>query len=169
MKRTILFALLLSLLITSCQSYKQITIESYSIEQVEQFSFEKGKMSSKMIINLSVRNPTTSKFTVKQMNAILYTGNQKRFAEITTLDYAFIPAGSFSEVPVLVNVTLLSPLSVLSSGLLSKDSLNTEDMTADIDLIINSGIFSKRIKEKGISVEQLLKQIKQTSVEVNVQ
>lgn len=159
MKRVLILSLLLTVVLCSCQNYKKLSVESYSIDQVESFAMEKGKMASKMVIKVVVNNPTSSKYTIKKLDAVLYTGNQKRFAEISALENAVITPNSNGEVPVLMNVTLLNALSALSAGLISKDSLNLDDMTVDIDMIIHSGIFCKRIKEAGIPVDQLLNQI----------
>ena len=155
----ILILFLTVFMLCGCDNYKELDVKSYTLEQIANFSFEKGAVSSKMRLDVAIDNPTSSKYLIKQVNAIVYTGNHKKFAEITSIKPATVFPKSDQIVPVMINVVLFNPLSALSSGLFSSDSIDREDMTVDLDMIIKSGLFSKRIREEGLSVEQLMQQL----------
>lgn len=162
MRRIIFSLITLLLLACSCQDYKKLQITDSRVEKLESLTFEKGKVSSKMNVFLKVENPTSSSFTLKSVDAVVYTKSQEKFADVTALEEAKVEPNSHIEVPILLNVVLYNPLAALSRDLFSsfnKDEV--QEMTLDLDMVVSGGGFSnKKISMKGVLLKDLINQNK---------
>lgn len=159
MRKMLISLFVVMILACSCQDYKELQVTSTRVEKLESLAFEKGKVTSKMNLFLMVKNPTSSTFTVKSLDAVVYTKNMEKFANIASLGQAVISPRSHEDVPILLSVELFNPLAALSKGLFSDDSVAQKDMTADVELVVNTGLFNRKVVFEGITLEELFKQI----------
>jgi len=153
MKR-ILFSVLLPVLILSgcsLNDYKKLKFKSYDVASVTDFAYAKAAVSACVELDLSIENPTSSKFELLSLDASLYTEKGTKFADATSARAVMIPAHSDDVFPLFLNATIYNPLVVALS-----QKVDYSTMTADIDALVRMGRIEKRIKKEKVAVKALL-------------
>ena len=161
MKRFLLLVVMLAALSLSagCSDYKKLQITSYDIDALDGFSFRSGQASARVKVDLGVLNPTRSSFLLKSFSARLYNQEGEYFGDIVSDGEVLVSPSSDEKVPVMLNITLANPMSLLG-GIGRSDF---DKMTADIDMTVKSRSFTKRIKKEGIPLEDLIEGLSQTT------
>ena len=145
--------LLLALLVLGgCSDYKKLQLTSWDIDALGGFSIKRNRAAANLQVHLGILNPTGSSYVVKAFQATLHKPDGTLFAELVTDGEVKVEPRSDGKVPVMLEVSLANPLAAIAG--IGLDDL--DGLTADIDMTVKSGAFTRRIRKKGVPVEELL-------------
>lgn len=147
-----LFLATLAIMLASCSSYKEITIDKMTNLKVREFQGSTAIVDLKLLIN----NPTGSAVSLKEIDIDLNRKNAK-FAHVTSIEKVVVPAKTHEEhtVSLMIRITnILSSGAVLLSG-----KLNPEDFTANGYIKVSKFPFSKKIRLNNQNINDILKGI----------
>lgn len=158
-KRLIGVLLSLTVLFCSvgCSDYTRLEYKSYELKNLSGFSVAQGVATAQMQANIEIANPTSSRFRLKDFNAVLHKTSGKDFAEVTLDDVAAIEPHSDGFVPVVVNVTVFNPMAAIFSA------FDPSQLTADIEMKVSSGMATKRLRYKDVPLDELLGRLSATN------
>ena len=160
MKRFVIFIFSALMLLNGCQSYTKLEVKSFEIEKIDKLSYVENEVEVEVDVLAFINNPTCSKYTLKSMNATVYSKDQIEIARVVSLGESVIFSRSSMKTLLKLKVSLENPLSFLLTGNFNSDALSKEALTVDVDMVLNNGIFNKRIKEKGIPLDKIIKEVK---------
>ena len=154
MKKFLLLAALLVLILGSCSNYKNIDIVGAEIKDVKILSPVKYQVD----LMVEVDNPSGTKFTVSGVEGLVLKDG-KPFAEALVKGEMVIPARGVNGILVSCAISLKDPLSALALGLNYK-SLNWDSFTIDARGAIKGGPVKKKLDFKGIPARRLYNYVK---------
>lgn len=151
-KKYTILPVLAVLMFASCSvnDYKQLEFKSYDIASVSGFSYSKGSIGAEIVIDVEVANPTKSQFVLESLDAVLYKEDGSTMATATALERAVILPQSDTLVPLRLDAVLLNPMATMLSN-----GIALETLTVDIDAMVRSGSFSKRITKRGYPLSEI--------------
>ena len=157
MKRFLICTILALPLFTACSvtDYKQLEMMSCEVRSVENITYGKGCVSADINLALSVNNPTKSDFALKSLTGTAFSAKGSKVADATMLESVTLEPKCDTVLPVRLYATLYNPTAVLLGA-----KLDPESMTADFDLTVKSGPFSKRIQHDKMPLKDVLGNIK---------
>ena len=162
MKR-ILAVLSLVLLLTACNdASRDPVIKGYRMQQIGGLAFGLNGVSADMLLDIDIENPSSAKYLMESLDAILYPiGDTLRIARVTLKEPVGIAPRSDETVSLPLGVNLLKPLALLTGN------LELSDYEADVDLTIRKGALKKRIQQERLPLDRLEKLIGTTSQQQN--
>ncbi|MFA5325394.1 MAG: hypothetical protein WCR82_00970 [Bacteroidales bacterium] len=159
MKRFVIFIFSALMLLNGCQSYTKLEVKSFEIEKIDKLSYVENEVEVEVDVLAFINNPTCSKYTLKSMNATVYSKNQVEIAKVISLGKSVVLPRSSMKTLFKMKVSLKNPLSFLLSGSFNFDALSKETLTVDVDMVLNNGIFNKIIKKRGIPLDKIIKEV----------
>ena len=155
MKR-ILTILLLTVLAAGCSDNdSQVTIKSYSIQEVTGVSFSKGLANADVNMALDIDNPGPRQCALESLSAVLYKEDGPIIAELTLNEAVTVEKRSSGTVIVPLKASFHNPVALMASGLFNNEGINLQDFKTDVNIKVRSGMFHKEIVKKGIPIEEL--------------
>ena len=142
------------LLLAACHNEsRDPVIKGYKLEQVSGLSLGAEGVTADMTLDLDVENPSSARYTVESLEAILYRLDEtSRFAYVTMDGTATIEPKSEKTVAIPLNVRLLRPLALLTGDM---NGLDISQYCADVDLTVRKGGLKKRIQRERVPLAQL--------------
>ena len=152
MKR-ILVLLCSVLLLAACHdASRDPVIKGYRLNQVSDLSIGQGGVTADMTLDVDVENPSSARYTLEDLQAVLYRNNATApYADVTMQESVLIAPRSEQTVSIPLTVRFTRPLSLLTEGV----STDLSDYVADIDLTIRKGSLKKRIKQEQVPLERI--------------
>ena len=143
-----------AVLLTACPNPSQDpVIKGYRLQQTGGISLGAEGVTTGMVLNLDVENPSRATYAIESLNAIVYKGAETaRFAQVDLLEAVSIAPGSEQTVALPLQVNLLRPLALLSGG---SDGFDLSQYCADIDLLVRKGSLKKRIRQERVPLKDL--------------
>lgn len=152
MKRILVLLCSLLLLAACHNESRDPVIKGYRLDQVGGMSLGPGGLTTDLVLELDVENPSSARYTLESLTATLYRGPETvPYADAAMQGTAAVEPRSEQTVSIPVSVRLARPLSLLTEGF----STDLEDYEADLDLTIRKGSFKKRIKKERVPLGQL--------------
>lgn len=147
--------LLLAVIVTSCQQYKNIQVSELSIDE---FKFE-NTTSAKISASVLVNNPTRSTISLADGNAVIKKEG-KDFVALTIPTPAFIAPETKERVSIAIDADVLDPIGILTTGLnIASWDLKVFTLDGKITLKSSSGM-KKVFKFKDEPIENVFKILK---------
>lgn len=143
----------LILLLAGCHdASRDPVIKGYSIHQVGNLAFGLDGLTTDVLLDLDVENPSRARYTVEALRATVFpTNDTVRYADIYLKDKAVIAPKSDETISIPLDVRLRRPLALLGGGL----SGELSKYEADVDLTIRKGSMKKTFHKKRVRLEQL--------------
>lgn len=143
-----------AVLLTACHNPAQDpVIKGYHLDQVGGINLGANGVTTRMVLQLDVENPSRATYAIESLNAIVYTGMETaRFAQVDLEEAVSIAPSSEQSVSLPLQVALLRPLALFSS---SSDGLDLSQYCADLDLVVRKGSLKKRIQRERVPLKDL--------------
>lgn len=142
------------LIIGSCADYRDIVLEDITLTG---FSL-KSASSAQINLTAYVNNPTGGTFNVTDMDGVLYK-DDVRFAHFDLVDPCTIQPRMSSKIPMVIEINLDDPLSVLAMGLNIK-TWNKKDFMMDVHATVRKGGLRIPFVRKNVSLDKVLEKVK---------
>lgn len=160
MKRFYIYLILASLALASCSvnDYKRLELKSWDVRSVDNFSYAKGSASADVCLEIAVSNPTGSGFELKALTATLYSEKGSKVADAVAQAPVVLGPKCDTLLPVMFNATLFNPMATILGA-----KMDPETMSADLDMTVKSGPFTKRIQKEKMPLKGLLDEVQSVS------
>ena len=163
MMKKVLLLILTAVLLVSCQNYKKLEFGDFSLGKVQAPRLDQGEVALKLNMKANVKNPTSSAYLLKKMDAILYSKGGAIFADVYLAEgeKPGIAPHSDSVIEIPLKVNLANPMSLLTLGLSGLNDIKNKGLSVDYKITVGSGLFSKTYQGKAVPVKDFIEMLEQ--------
>lgn len=139
----------------------QITVNGYSLEKFKDVGLDGRQLSFVTNLVLDAENSSCSNVEIKKGSAVLYNRRGHKIATATTDDTRrhVLHRKKSEEVTIPIKVEFENAIAALSVANLNTEKIEGKEYTLDYDCVVKVGPVSKRFKEKGVPVSELLEKL----------
>lgn len=164
MKRVFAIIVLAFAFVACTPIQEQITVNDYSLESLENVFLAQKQLQMGTSLMVDADNASCLNITLAELNAELFNRSGKRVATVT-LDTRkgekkpTLHRKSSEQVTIPLLVGLDNPLSAITLASMSPDDFAEKGYTLDYDCTFRAGLFSKRMHDTKVPVDQLVKML----------
>lgn len=155
MKGRILVLLCAAFLITGCANVESLEFSDFKFGNLDNLEYSLNNLMGDVEISFNIKNPTSSKYEIATMDAVIFRKN-RHFGALKCTSPVVIEPHSEGTVNFPIAISVDNPLSLVTLGIQNISKMDFTDFTADYQVKIKSGIFSKKLSGDGVPVNDVI-------------
>lgn len=163
MRRIKLFVLLAAcLMLGACGNIAdKITVNGYSLEKFKELDLSNKQFSFVTNLVLDAENQSGHNVELKECSAVLYNRRGHKIASAVSDDTRrhVLHKKEAEQVTIPLKVEFENAIAALTVINMNVENLEAKEYKLDYDCVVKVGPFSKRFREKGASVAELLEKL----------